>query len=115
MADASARRDPAAYIQAVSKHALQAGITNEHAQCTWAWNHLDVELQTTVSPPTASTTLRAFTEKLDTRKEMFFRIVSTFEDRRKEAFKRENKEKKDTDRAVKDKVKEHVSERQGLS
>ena len=43
MSDAGSRGDPASYVQSVSKYAVRAGISDEHAQATWAWNHVDVE------------------------------------------------------------------------
>lgn len=100
--DAGSRRDPASYVQSVSKYAVQAGITDEHAQATWAWNHLDVDLQVSIPPPTSTTTLRQFTEELDNRKELWHRIhqqkESQHKDVRKEVRDREREREKERDR-----------------
>lgn len=77
MTDAHKRREPAQYMQTVSKFALQAGIIDEHAQCTWAWNNLDLELQKTVPPPRPGMSIREFTDELETRKEMFHRAAES--------------------------------------
>ena len=102
MSDAGTRRDPASYVQSVSKYAIQAGISDEHAQATWAWNHLDVELQASIPPPTAQTTLRQFTEDLDNRKELWHRLherkESQYKDVRKEVRDKEREREKERDR-----------------
>lgn len=58
--DAGAQKEPSVYVQNAAKYAVRAGISEEHAQATWAWNHLDVELQITIPPSTPTTTLRQF-------------------------------------------------------
>ena len=102
LGDAGSRRDPASYVQSVSKYAVQAGISEEHAQATWAWNHLEVELQATIPPPTSQTTLREFTEELDNRKELWHRLnqqkESQHKDVRKEVRDRDRERDRDRDR-----------------
>ena len=96
--DANARKDPAGYVQTVSRLALQAGINDEQAQCTWAWNHLDVELQKTVPPPGPETTIRSFSDLLDARKEMWHRISEHNEIRETKRDSKETRESKGKDR-----------------
>lgn len=97
--DAGDRRDPASYMQGISKYAVQAGITDEHAQATWAWNHLDVELQASIPPPTTQTTLRQFTEELDNRKELWHRLHQQNESKNhREVRDREREKGRDRDR-----------------
>ena len=95
--DASERNDPSVYVQNVSKYAVQAGITEEHAQATWAWNHLDVEFQATIPPPTTNTTLREFIEQLKSRKEMWHRMQSQKEQQHKDTRKEIREREKDRD------------------
>ena len=98
LSDAGSRRDPASYVQSVSKYAIQAGISDEHAQATWAWNHLDVELQASIPPPTSQTTLRQFTEELDNRKELWHRLQQQKEMLQKDTRKEIRDREKDRDR-----------------
>ena len=90
--DALERKDPAVYVQNMAKYATQAGIVEEDAQATWAWNHLDVEFQTTVPPPTSDTTIRQFIEQLKNRKELWYRMKNQEASQQKEYCK-ESKEK----------------------
>ena len=98
--DALERKDPAVYVQNVAKYATQAGIVEEDAQATWAWNHLNVKFQTTVPPPTSDTTIHQFIEQLKNRKELWYRMKT-----------QEAEHQKETRRELKDKEKAYDRER----
>ncbi|SLM41263.1 probable transposable element [Lasallia pustulata] len=63
--DAHANREPQGYLQNMMRYAQAAGVTDLLAQLTWAWQGLDIELQTVTAMPRSRTTLQEFSEELE--------------------------------------------------
>ncbi|SLM33512.1 reverse partial [Lasallia pustulata] len=65
LSDAQANREPQGYLQNMMRYAQAAGVTDLLAQLTWAWQGLDIELQTVTVMPRSRTTLQEFSEELE--------------------------------------------------
>ncbi|SLM38909.1 probable transposable element [Lasallia pustulata] len=63
--DAHANREPQGYLQNMMRYAQAAGVTDLLAQLTWAWQGLDIKLQTVTAMPRSGTTLQEFSEELE--------------------------------------------------
>lgn len=72
--DARNQREPAAYIQAVLRHAKNANIDSVENQLSFAYRGIAVELRAMVDAPTQRTTVADFIDRLDLKKDVWFDI-----------------------------------------
>ena len=69
--DAHHDKDPQGYLQNIQLLATATGVDDVHAQLTWAWNHLDVEIRSVVNLPTLTTTFKDFAEELEAKRDLW--------------------------------------------
>ena len=69
--DASKEREPQHYLQNIQLYAAASGVQDRHAQLMWAWQNLDVEIRAVVTMPTAATTVQAFAEELEAKRDLW--------------------------------------------
>ena len=72
--DARTRREPAAYVQTILRHAKSANIDNAENQLTFAYQGIAAELRAFVDPPTSTTTVASFIQTLELKKDTWFEM-----------------------------------------
>lgn len=74
--DARTRREPAAYVQAILRHAKSANIDSVENQLTFAYQGIAAELRAFVDPPTSTSTIASFIQILEMKKDTWFEMNS---------------------------------------
>lgn len=74
--DARTRREPAAYVQAILRHAKSANIDNVENQLTFVYQGIAAELRAFVDPPSATTSIASFIQVLELKKDTWFEMNS---------------------------------------
>lgn len=72
--DARNQREPAAYVQAVLRHAKNANIDSVENQLSFAYRGIAVELRAMIDSPSHRTTVADFIDHLDAKKDVWFDI-----------------------------------------
>ena len=93
LTDAKNQWEPYAYVQWVVQYITAADIIKEYVQTSWAWNHLNVELQLSVLSLTMITFIVTFTEHLNDQKEVWFQLQKWCQSEKKEKEQNKDKEK----------------------
>ena len=71
LADIRARHEPSIYIQSMVINAKDAKFDTAFQQLTWAWRNLDPVLKRDIKQPNEDTTLTAFLEEVELKKEVW--------------------------------------------
>lgn len=79
------RRDISSFVFQTMRHAKAANISDLHGQLTWAYNAIAPEIARDVDPSDENILIASFLERLESRKETWYRIYS-----RKSNFTRNN-------------------------
>ena len=70
--DARKKREPAAYVQEVLRHAKAASLDNVLHQLTYAYSNIAPELRIHLNPPNAATTIEDFVSQLELKKDAWW-------------------------------------------
>lgn len=76
MNDARNRREPAAYVQSIIRHAKAAEIESTQNQLTFAYQGIVAELRAFIDPPQADSTVGSFIQILELKKDTWFEMSS---------------------------------------
>lgn len=71
LADVRAGRELSIYIQSIVTNAKDAKFDTAFQQLTWAWRNLDPVLKRDIKQPNEDTTLTAFLEEVESKKEVW--------------------------------------------
>lgn len=65
LTNAQNNRPPTSYVYDVVRHAKSLDASTVHAQLTWAYNNLDLDLVRDINEPNSSTTIMQFIESME--------------------------------------------------